>query len=290
MAEAKRQEVRLVPQGDAGFDFKIVDADNGRELTSAEVEELQALYPPPQAAKTRSMSAASVKLCGEGDSWLNLLSHISGFPKTLFDILGETFPTRNIAKPGDTFETVFAEKQYKSVLGSGLYRVFVFSAGGNDFLGGGSLAALLKHKSQGGGSGDPADYINETQLQKVLTKLDKGYRAVAREAKLFEPRILMLTHGYDYALPRKNGKWLGTAMKSKGYAHDDPISPKIIAFLVDRFNDMLKAVDADFVHVRHVNVRGTVAGRWHDELHPKEPAARDIAKLFEKEIKSLLVS
>ncbi len=290
MAEAKRQEVRLVPQGDEGFDFKIVDADTGRELSQAEVQELQAIYPPPQAARPKSMSAASVKLCGEGDSWLSLLSHLTGYPKTLFDILGETFPTRNLAFPGHTFERVFADKDYESVLESGLYRVFVFSAGGNDFLGGGSLAALLKHKSQGGGSADPADYINETHLQKVLAKLDKGYRAVAREAKKFEPRILMLTHGYDYALPRKNGQWLGKPMKGKGYAHDDAISPKIIVYLVDQFNDMLKAVDADFAHVRHVNVRGTVNTRWHDELHPKEPAARDIAKLFEKEIKSLLVS
>jgi hypothetical protein len=208
----------------------------------------------------------------------------------LFDVLGETFPTRNIATPGDTFENMFAQKHYKSVLQSGLYRVFIFSAGGNDILGGGSLAALIKNKGEGHGSSDPSDYVIEKQLQKVLAKLDKGYRAVARESKQFEPRILMLTHGYDYALPRKNGKWLGTPMKGKGYAHDDPISPKIIAFLVDRFNDMLKAVDADFAHVRHVNVRGTVAGRWHDELHPKEPAARDIAKLFENEIKSLLVS
>jgi hypothetical protein len=290
MAEAKRQEVRLVPQGDEGFDFKIIDAETGRELTSTEVEELQAVYAPPQAAKPRSMAAASVKLCGEGDSWLNLLSHLSGFPKTFFDVLGESFPTRNIAKPGDTFENMFAEKQYKSVLKSGLYRVFIFSAGGNDILGGGSLSALLKNKSEGHGSSNAADYINQTQLKKVLTKLDTGYRAVAREAKLFEDRILMLTHGYDYALPRKNGKWLGTPMQGKGYAHDDPISPKIIAHLVDRFNEMLKALDADFAHVRHVNVRGTVAGRWHDELHPKELAARDVAKLFEAEIKSLLIS
>jgi hypothetical protein len=100
----------------------------------------------------------------------------------------------------------------------------------------------------------------------------------------------MLTHGYDHALPRKNGKWLGKLMATRGYAHDDPLARKIIAHLVDAFNAMLKRVDTDFAHVRHIDVRGTVNGRWHDELHPKETAARDIAKLFEKEIKALLVS
>jgi hypothetical protein len=290
MADAKKQEVRLVPEADEGFSFKIVDPQTGREFTHAEVEELQAVYPPPHTAKTRSMSAASVRLCGEGDSWLNLLSNISGFPKTLFDILGETFPTRNLAFPGDTFDHVLAEKQYKSVLQSGLYRVFVFSGGGNDILGGGGLTSLLRKKSEGHGSSDPADYVNQPVMRQVLDRLAKGYRQVAKEAKAFEPGVLMLTHGYDYALPRKDGKWLGTPLQAKGYAHDEPIAPKIIAFLVDQFNAVLDSVAQDNAHVRHIDVRGTVKARWHDELHPKEPAARDVAALFQKEIGKLLTS
>jgi hypothetical protein len=290
MADAKKQEVRLVPEADEGFSFKIVDPQTGRELTRAEVEELQAVYPPPHTAKTRSMSAASVRLCGEGDSWLNLLSNISGFPKTLFDILGETFPTRNLAFPGDTFDHVLAEKQYKSVLQSGLYRVFVFSGGGNDILGGGGLTSLLRKKSEGHGSSDPADYVNQPVMKQVLDRLAKGYRQVAKEAKAFEPGVLMLTHGYDYALPRKDGKWLGTPLQAKGYAHDEPVAPKIIAFLVDQFNAVLHSVAQDNAHVRHIDVRGTVKARWHDELHPKEPAARDVAALFQKEIGKLLTS
>jgi lysophospholipase L1-like esterase len=290
MTGLKKREVRLIPDADDALAFKIVDADTGEELTRAEVEELQAVLPPPQAAKTKSMAAQSVKLCGEGDSWLNLLSHISGFPKTLFDVLGETFPTRNLAFPGDTLGGILAHKDYESVLKSGLYRVFVFSAGGNDFIGGGGLASLLKRKSEGHGSSNPVDYVDQVKVSQVFAKLEQSYRLVAMQAKQFEPRILMLIHGYDYALPRKNGKWLGKQMAARGYAHDEPLAPKIIAHLVDTFNEMLKRVDADFAHVRHVNVRGTVNGRWHDELHPKEAAARDIAKLFEKEIKSLLVS
>jgi lysophospholipase L1-like esterase len=290
MAPLRKREVRLIPDSVDALSFKVLDADTGEELSRAEVEELQAVLPPPQAAKTKSLSAQSVKICGEGDSWLNLLSHISGFPKTLFDVLGETFPSRNLAFPGDTLEGMLAHKDYESVLKSGLYRVFVFSAGGNDFIGGGGLASLLKNKSEGAGSAHPGDYVNQAKLSQVFAKLEQSYRIVAKQAKQFEPRILMLIHGYDYALPRKNGKWLGKQMAARGYAHDEPLAPKIIAHLVDAFNAMLKRVDADFAHVRHVDVRGTINGRWHDELHPKEAAARDIAKLFEKEIKTLLVS
>lgn len=290
MADAKRQEVKLVEDPSEGLGFKVVDAQTGRELSRAEVKELQAVYPPPHAGKAKSLSASSVKLCGEGDSWLNLLSHISGFPKTLFDILGETFPARNLAFPGDTFDEVLAAKQYKSVLQSGLYKVFIFSGGGNDILGGGGLTNLLRKKSDGHGSAIPADYVNQPVMAEVMGRLGKGYRKVAKEAKTFEPGILMLTHGYDHALPRKNGKWLGTPLQAKGYAHDDAVSPKIIAYLVDHFNDVLASVAHENAHVRHIDVRGAVNGRWHDELHPNELAARDIAKLFAKQIKTLLVS
>lgn len=290
MAELKNQEVKLIPDPENALVFKIVDAGTGRELSEAEVEALQAGAPQPEAARTRSLSAQSVRLCGEGDSWLNLLWHVTGLPKTLLDVLDETYEVKMLAKPGDTLETVLEEVAYESVLESGRYLVFIFSAGGNDFIGGGGLASLLKNKSQGNGSANPGDYIDQAKLKQVLTKLEKGYRTVAKQVKQFEPRILMLTHGYDHARPRKNGKWLGKLMASRGYVHDEPLTRQIIAYLVDAFNAMLKRVDGDFAHVRHIDVRGTVNGRWHDELHPKEAAARDIAKLFDREIKTLLVS
>jgi hypothetical protein len=290
MAELKKQEVKLVPDPENALVFRIVDAQTGRELSDAEVEALQAYAPQPEAVKSKSLSAKSVRLCGEGDSWLNLLWHVTGLPKTLLDVLDETYEVNMLAKPGDTLETVLEEVAYESVLESGRYLVFIFSAGGNDFIGGGGLASLLKNKSDGHGSTDPAAYLDQSKLSQVMSKLEKGYRTVARQVKQFEPRILMLIHGYDHALPRKNGKWLGKLMAARGYAHDEPLARQIIAHLVDAFNAMLKRVDADFAHVRHVDVRGTVNGRWHDELHPKEPAARDIAKLFEREIKTLLVS
>jgi hypothetical protein len=79
-------------------------------------------------------------------------------------------------------------------------------------------------------------------------------------------------------------------MQAKGYVHDEPIAPKIIAYLVDQFAAVLKSVAQENAHVRHIDARGTVKNRWHDELHPKEPAARDVAALFEKEIAKLLIS
>ena len=149
---------------------------------------------------------------------------------------------------------------------------------------------MLKNKSDGHGSSNPSDYIKPDKLAATLARLKKGYRQVAKQAKLSRSDILMLTHGYDYAIPRKDGQWLGTPLKAAGFAHDDPLSPKIIAFLVDRFNDMLGEIDTEFAHVRHVNVRKTIKTKWHDELHPTTEGARLVAKLFEKEVGKLLIS
>lgn len=290
MDKPSENAVRLVPDPENAFVFRAYDAKTGRELSQEEAQALAGPSRAPEPRMGRSMAAAGPRLCGEGDSWINLLSDLSGYPKTFFDLLGKTFPARNIAFPGDTFEEVLAKKQYKQVLQSGLYRVFIFSGGGNDLLGGGGLTRLLKEKSQGHGSADPADYIKTATLNDVMAKLEGGYRKVAHEAKAFEPSIRMLTHGYDYAIPRKNGRWLGKPFKERGYAHDDPIARAIIIHLVDRFNEVLKAVDDDITHVRHVDVRGTIKTRWHDELHPKATGAAAVAKLFEAEIASLLVS
>jgi lysophospholipase L1-like esterase len=287
MDKSSDNSIRLEAAPQNALVFRVVDAKTGRVLSQ---EEAQARVAVAAAPEPRTAAAAAIRLCGEGDSWINLLSDLSGFPKTFFDVLGQTFPTRNIAFPGDTFEEILARKQYKQLLQSGRFRVFVFSGGGNDILGGGGLSALLKKKEDGHGSTDPADYLKKAAVNNVMSKLEDGYRLVAKEARIFEPSITMLTHGYDYAIPRKNGRWLGKPFAEKGYAHDDPIAPAIIVHLVDRFNEVLKAVDEDNAHVRHVDVRGTIKTRWHDELHPKATGAVAVAKLFAKEIGRLLVA
>ena len=288
--------IKLIRREGEAFSFKVVDADTGRELSESEVRARmpqQAAISPVGAAKAlkpKALVAPPLRVCGEGDSWINLLNPLSGFPKTFFDLLGKSFSTDNIGFPGHTFERVLNDAQYVQKLQSGQFRVLVFSGGGNDILGGGGLASLLKKKSQGAGSANPADYVSASALKSVLKRLGDGYRLVAKQAKTAEKNILMLTHGYDYAIPRKNGKWLGTPLKDAGFTHDEPLSPKIIAFLVDQFNELLKSIDAEFAHVRHVNVRNTVKTLWHDELHPTAEGAKKVSKLFEAEINRLLIS
>jgi lysophospholipase L1-like esterase len=294
MDQKIQPSIKLVRREGEAFLFDVLDAETGRKLTEEEVAARlpeQAEYKSSKKSKgikTLSLAAKPLRVLGEGDSWINLL--LPTFPKTFFNVLGDTFPSRNIGFPGHTFEQILDDKQYVQVLSSGEYRVFVFSGGGNDVLGGGSLEKLLKPKSEGMGSSDPADYVKSDKLKSVLKSLDAGYRLVAKEAKNAEPDILMLVHGYDHAIPRKNGKWLGKPLKAAGFSHDEPLSLKIIAFLVDSFNAMLANIAKDVGHVRHVDVRGTVKALWHDELHPTTTGAKAVAPLFAKEINKLLTS
>jgi hypothetical protein len=125
MNKSSDNSIRLEADPENALVFRVVDVKTGRVLSQEEAQARTAIAAAPEP---RTAAAASVRLCGEGDSWINLLSDLSGFPKTFFDVLGQKFPTRNIAFPGDTFEEILAKKQYKQLLQSGRFRVFLAAA------------------------------------------------------------------------------------------------------------------------------------------------------------------
>ena len=113
MTDDQQPSIRLEPAADDAFSFRFFDQSTGVELYREEVE---SFYSRPQSIPrifTRDFTGTALRLCGEGDSWINLLSDISGYPKTFFDILGKKYRTRNIGFPGDTLKQIVDEKQYK---------------------------------------------------------------------------------------------------------------------------------------------------------------------------------
>jgi hypothetical protein len=230
--------------------------------------------------------AVGPKICADGDSWINILwpySAVFGHQKTFFDVIQEDYRTTDVAYPGDTFQQMLLEKDYRGPIGSGIFDFFIFSGGGNDVLGGGALVELLRWKTDGGGSTDPKRYLFLPLLKSALHGLRAGYLEIADDVKAKSTnKTHMLVHGYDYPIPRPDGVWIGKPFHSKGYdlRRDKELIAAILKHLVDQFYSMLEGVARSRRNVTVVNLRNVCAGRWNDELHPKAAASKDFSMKF----------
>lgn len=238
-------------------------------------------------ADVEALSGSRPKICADGDSWLNILYEISeyfGYEMTFFDVIEERkYYARSVAWPGDTFEQMLLERDYRSLVGSGIFDYFIFSGGGNDLLGGGALTQFLRHRADVGGS-DPENYLRIDLVKDVLRRVEAGYMAIADDViALSRPHSTkMLVHGYDVPTPIKDGPWLGGPFTRRGFdlKKDKALINDILTYLVNELYDLLHRVEAKKTNVKVVDLRGCVAGRWNDELHPKKAASIDIAARF----------
>ena len=241
------------------------------------------------AAKPATLAKLKpLKLCADGDSWVNILWPLSsglGHEMTFYDVIQQKYQTAiDVAFPGDTFQQMRAAKDYRQPIGAGTIDFFIFSGGGNDVLGGGALVNLLRWRDEGNGSSDPEKYIFLDLLDDTIKRLREGYIEIAKDvkAKSHPKNTLMLVHGYDYPKPRAGGVWIGKPFASRGYnlTADKDLIAAIIRLLVDRFYEMLHDVISKTSNVIVIDLRGTVRNRWNDELHPKTAASKDIAAKF----------
>lgn len=233
------------------------------------------------------LSGSRPKICADGDSWINILYEISryfGYQMTFFDVIeSKQYYARSVAWPGSTFEQLLLDRNYHSLVGSGIYDYFIFSGGGNDLLGGGALTQFLRHRTDASGF-DPEDYLRIGLVKDVLHRVEEGYMAIADDvkAKSRPHNTKMLVHGYDVPTPLKDGPWLGGPFTRRGFdlKKDKTLIHAILTYLVDALYDLLHRVEAKKANVEVVDLRGCVAGRWNDELHPKKAASIDIAARF----------
>jgi hypothetical protein len=260
--------------------YDIVDR-TGRSVSRQQARSFQDLSRRDKAKKVAGDS--DIRVCAEGDSWINILYPWSapfGYHPTFFDIIEDSsgYYTASTGYPGDTFEEMRAEKDYRTNVASGSFKFFIFSGGGNDILGGGALRSLLKWREEVSGT-DPKACIHETGLEMALDVLRSGYKEISSDIRRLSRRTRMLIHSYDYAIPRADGPWIGRPMIDKGYnlTKDRDLVRGIVKHLVDSYHVMLGSVP----HTMLVDLRRTVGeGRWKDELHPMRAASRDIAGKF----------
>ncbi|MCA1299356.1 hypothetical protein [Stappia indica] len=273
---------RIEKNAETALVYRLLDA-TGRDLSG----ELRSAYRRDAVRQTIPAAPGTLKICAEGDSWINILWPFSaalGYDMTFFDVIEQRpdLYTRGIAWPGDTFAEILAARDYRQPLASGIYDFFIFSGGGNDILGGSALATLLKPKEAGGGSGDPRAYLIGGRLDAALSRLAEGYNTLAADVAALAPGTVLLLHGYDRPVPLAGEPWLGQPFAAKGYdlEADARLIAEIIAFLVDHFYALLDKVTKNHPNAEVMDLRGIVAGRWTDELHPRQDASTDIAQTF----------
>lgn len=213
-----------------------------------------------------------IRIVSEGDSWFQ-------YPILLDDVidnLSETYAIYSLGGAGHLLADMVAEDELTAAIADERPDVFLLSGGGNDLLGEGMLKNLL-HPFQ---AGRPArNYLNQ-RFEQELDQLETLYEGVFTRLTRRFPRLKILCHGYDHAIPNK-GRWLGRPMQSLKIT-DRKLQAEIVSVLIDRFNTMLQKLAGSFPGaVHYVDCRGLVGtNRWDDELHPTNAGFQMVAAAF----------
>ena len=128
---------------------------------------------PPKGFQRKSPIVA------EGDSWFRLPQVI--MPPTLIDVLQETYgyAIDNMAHWGDTLADMIQVGQFWPPLTSGQADTFLFSAGGNDVLGGdGGIARFLNLFDVGHTKPSDAAYYIKPEFYQNLRLIVQSYEFV----------------------------------------------------------------------------------------------------------------
>lgn len=229
-------------------------------------------------------------IIAEGDSWFRLPPIM---PPTLIDLLQQDYgyAITNMAHWGDTLAEIVLAGQFWPPLVSGQADTFLFSAGGNDVLGGDrGMARFLRLFDVDHTKPSDAAYYIKPEFYENLKRILHDYEALIQRVHVRAPDVIILGHGYDYVIPRVEGPWIGTGMMYVGL---DPtfhagLCQAIIRLMIDAFNKALAGFATTYSNYRYVNLRGAIGkNEWRDELHPTKAGAAKTAARFDKVLRKL---
>src|SRR4029077_12257596 len=256
----------------------------------ATLDRLQASGKKKLSGKYRRKSP----IIAEGDSWFKLPDLPPIVPHTLVDFLQEKYSIINLAHWGDTLAEMILAGQFWPYLTSGQSDVFLFSAAGNDVLGGEELWRFINLFDVDHAKPSDAPYYVNADFYANLQVIIGNYESVIQQIEIRAPNVIMLGHGYDYVIPRVNGPYLGDPMVRQGlYPADRPaLCEAIMRVMIDAFNHKLGILQSNHpTHFKHVDLRGTInANEWWDELHPLDAGARKTAAKYAAALEKLPAS
>ncbi|WP_394890525.1 hypothetical protein ACG873_03875 [Mesorhizobium sp. AaZ16] len=290
--------------------FKLTDLvdKEGKRPTARTVTRLYfaaeggAASPPGSVTRSRSgarstiAAAAKMRVLAEGDSWFRLpnLNWPTSYPDDLVDVLRKTYEIPGVAMWGAEIGPMVTtqKKNYLVPLGSGLYRHFIFSGGGNDVLA--SVGEHVKRRDAPGTNPADADTFIKASFDGAIGQVIGHYQTLGGHVRsVVNPKATLYVHGYGHARPRPGGEYIGSKLEALGFDATSSLARKIVAAMVDRFNVRLKsfvagqnAAHTDYKIV-YVNLRPTLmaATDWNDdEIHPSDAGAAKAAAIISEKI------
>jgi hypothetical protein len=214
-----------------------------------------------------------------GDSWFNYFG---------YDILAmlekyHGFKSNAEAATGNRIESMANQKRYLErvfkllsddiALGR-IPRAILLSGGGNDIADAFEKLLYAANAPQPGWMPALDDFIEGKLKQSYLVIVS----AITEFCiKKLQRTIPVLVHGYAHPVPDGQGAlgriWLEPGFLRKGYTNLDD-RKALAKILIDKFNDMVKGLRANFGHVIYVDLRPVLSADrdykqyWENELHP----------------------
>ncbi len=246
------------------------------------------------SAKADRKAGRQLPIIAEGDSWFDLPEGI--YPQTMIDILheGGNYSFLNLARWGDTLDGILDAGEfwrYFKIPASPVADTLVFSAGGNDMIGGGRLQEFLKQYDHEHSSASHAAWYILPSFLKNLDDVRAKYESVIQTMIEKNENAVVVGHGYDYVVPQPEGPWVGGPMMQCGLdpVYKAPLCRAIVKIMVDEWNTRLRSLQAKYSnHFVYVDVRNTMKeNEWYDELHARQSGAKKLATKLSKAIDSL---
>jgi hypothetical protein len=237
------------------------------------------------------------RILSEGDSWFDL--PFAG--RNIIEQLRAHYDGQacwlRLEHSGDEVCDMFLPKrdrrlnavdEFRRVLGKYTFHVLMISGGGNDIIGadGAFFATLLRPST----SDDPARHLDLPRLDAKLDEVITAYEVVLRLRDQLQPGKPVVTHVYDYAIPRNRpvrlllpvaGPWLWPQLQRHGVT-EAGLQRGIVRVMIDRFAERLRELAGrPGAHLHVVETRGLVKpSEWPDEIHPSEEGFHRVAGAF----------
>lgn len=230
-------------------------------------------------------------LVTEGDSWFQYPKYkklgieLSKEVKDVIDYIMDEpgYNVKSLDAAGDVIRNMFHLGEYLDTIRELNPDAFIISGGGNDFF------EIFPYMLKSGTSDSIDTYLKiswKTEI-KVIETYYKGFLDILTEEF---PDLPIILHGYDYIMPRADGKWIGKPMIEKGKLKLDKDRKTLIKLIMDEFNRSISELSKKYNNVYFIDLRNTVPQDkkfWHDEIHPNDHGFRLVADKFISKLKSI---